>query len=1024
MPPQNMSTLLRDDASSVLYRKARNYSSKAATFTAPAGINKTRQITGLDGPSASAAFMPSFPQPEDADDEDQDDVAINVEEVNNQDGDAADDTTPKGTKERTGDKSNFLLKPHSIRNSRSSGRSLTRAHDSKQDKQERATSFVTARTKPKAGKSRLSLSNAAASPPQSFQTAREPAQDPHLDPSQGEASSPGFVEGNASRSSNGDSPNLANGTNSTTALLPDEQTDKVQTLQEEDHNQSKPNSQSNTNARGLVRFNLDNKADGDDGRTMTKISKTISKSDRRMSWRRLRQGQVHPGEIVKAEKMLVRVDSTMHELPPDYDENGSQKIEARTVDKWREYVVVCRESTSQDADFALQMYKTRVIPAKEQTHVRGKSSHEISLAHRTTKINMYSSLDKTLILWTPWKGGIRMYILHARSAASAVEWYTFLRQTLGWTRSTHLQINVPDLSVSLQLEKPFSDLERSMSDALSAKSEKAAMKTMEAEKAAASSIIQNALKALEDNPEWSNVLEKWLEKEKIGLAWKRYDRLEWVHGANEQRMYGTLAMQKTHELELRPKDHYPTEARKAKEVMREPAPVEGFLVRLTSQKGNVRRLGKMYYKRLYFTTHNQYFCYCRPARAQPPPPPSLPEKADDKIPSASELVDNSPLIFAVNPFPEHNGQIDWLKHNASVKAQHDEAAHKESERKVNSLLQAEGYVNLLHVSRVQNATRGNSVADPHISEGSDVDFHQEVLDTPRDDGKVSTFDDDRTFELVMKNKLVIRLQAYDEQTKREWIHRLRKLVHYWKLRLADDMELLKFVRAQNLDRLGIDEEMEASLGQFGSKWEVSRSIASPKLFHMCGISCCRAITLAGTLYHKPKRRSTFLRSGVILCHGKLLVFHGTVRKRTGEEVRHIQHDRHSALDLKNCYVYSGLLTEGDMLYENRTFDSNHPGHHALPRVWVQDGWTSIDEDVMTTFVIWQPRNKSWLRASPDDAGPGKMRQRLRHVSRLGVPGRSIVFRARSRAERDHWVMSIGMEIDRLSNAGEDIRVVD
>ena len=539
----------------------------------------------------------------------------------------------------------------------------------------------------------------------------------------------------------------------------------------------------------------------------------------------------------------------------------------------------------------------------------------------------------------------------------------------------------------------------------------------------ASSFIQDSLRALEDNPEWSNVLEKWLAKEKIGLAWKRYDRLEWVHGANEQRMYGTLAMQRTHDLELRPKDHYPTAARKKKEVMTEPAPVEGFLIRLTSQKGNVRRLGKMYYKRLYFTTHNQYLCYCRPARALPPPPPRMPSRDDSKVPSASEIVDNSPLIFAVNPFPQHDGNIEWLRHNASVKAQHDEEAYKESERKTNSMLQAEGYINHLHVSRVQNATRGNSVADEQVDEGSDVDFHEEVQDTPRDDGKVDSFDDQRTFELVMKNKLVVRLQAYDEDTKREWIHRLRRLVHYWKLRLGDDMELFKAIRAQNLERLGIDEEMEASLGQFGSKWEVTRSVASPQLFNMCGISCCRAITLAGTLYHKPKRRSTFLRSGVILCHGKLLIFHGTLRERTGKEVRHIQHNRHSVLDLKDCYVYSGLLTEGDLLYQNRTFDANHPGHHALPRVFLEDGWTSIDEDVMTTFVVWQPRNKSWFRANEDAAAAGRTRHRLRHVSRLGVPGRSIVFKTRSRAGRDHWVQNIKMEIDRSSGMSEEIRVV-
>ena len=77
---------------------------------------------------------------------------------------------------------------------------------------------------------------------------------------------------------------------------------------------------------------------------------------------------------------------------------------------------------------------------------------------------------------------------------------------------------------------------------------------------------------------------------------------------------------------------------------------------------------------------------------------------------------------------------------------------------------------------------------------------------------------------------------------------------------------------------------------------------------------------------------------------------------------------------------------------------------------------------MTCFVIWQPQNKSFFKAS-EKKDSGKTRQTLRYVSRLGVPGRTIVFKARSRAERDHWVMSIGMEIERAQGV-EDIRVVD
>ncbi len=718
----------------------------------------------------------------------------------------------------------------------------------------RTSSFVTAPTRPLgAFKSVPSLSPVKSPPAASFvtakenQTPRKPLQNvTHIETTEPTKSfdstqlqpgsspeTPGSVM--FPRSSNGDTANQANSPSSTDALIPHENPGSSSGAGREPGQQA--------TAGGMVRFNLADQVERKDTQP-TFDAKSLGSQ---RSWKRLRKDESRPGEIVKMEKMLVRVDSTMQELPPDYDENDSLKTSARTVEKWREFVVVCRESTTDDAEFSIQLYKTRVIPSKEETRVQKHSTHEIPLARKTTRVNLYSSLDKTVVIWVPWKAGTMMYILRTHSAASAVEWYTFIRRSLGEQRVRSLQVNVPDLSVTLQLDNPFGELEASANAARANNTDEAAMnRTMEAEKAVASTIIQQSLKMLENNPEWSSVLEAWLRKEKVGLAWKRYDRLEWVHGANEQKMYGTLAMQRTHELELRPKDHYLTSVKpKGEEAMDEPAPVEGFLIRLTSLKGNIRRLGKMYFKRLYFTTHNHFLCYCRPAKALPPPPPKIPLSGNAKVPSASEIVQNTPLIYAVNPYPSKDGEIEWLHQgNPASKRRHDEDAYKEAERHTNTMLQAEGYINLSHVVRVQNAQRGNSVADERVGQGEDVDFHEEVEDTGRDDGKTDHFDDNRTFELVMKNELVIRLQAYNEATKKEWIHRLRKLVRYWKARLAADVDLYKTVRGQNLKQLDVDEESEAYIGQFGSKWEVTRSVASPKLFNMCGLSCCRAITVS------------------------------------------------------------------------------------------------------------------------------------------------------------------------------------
>ena len=838
------------------YINSSSYSSRAATFSAGTDTSHQRQCTGLDGPLATAIHGQSFPQPDDVDVVDEDETLARgaVQE----DGTEEVAEHEELTKRPGSPKAQIKLRPKFKQRLGSIGSGTT--HD--------ASSYVTAPTKPrKTFKRRLASPDTFHGPkPASFVTARDhkeppptirpvgedpvklpytPSQSPQPSPinpnsslpSEATASTTSLIKAGDRLGQKTPSPDIPARNSSSRPLLED-----AEVSLEPSPDEARLGRLKQVNS-GLVRFNLPNKTFSTEDRLRT----LLADGSRHKSWKQIRRHSPQSGEIVKMEKMLVRVDATISNMEDSYDENDSQKIDARTVEAWREFIVVCRRSAGEKADYSIQMYKSRVIPAVEQPRVKKHATHEIPLARVTTHVNLYSSLDKTLVLWVPWKMGKRIYILRTRSAASAMEWYTFIRNTLGLARSSSLEVHVPDLSITLQLEDPFSELEASRKAIRTDEVDDATLlRIMEAERAIAGVIIQRCMERLKNSAEWADVLEAWLKNERMGLAWKRYDRLEWVHGANEQRMYGTIAMQKSHDLTLLPKHHYPTHSKiKDHEPLEEPAPVEGFLIRLTSQRGRMQRFGKMYFKRLYFTTHNQFLCYCRPAEATPPPPPKMPLSKHTKMPSASQIVEKTPLIFAVNPYPAKEGEVEWIKTgNYVTKRRHDEEAYKEAERTVNSMLQAEGYINLSHVIRIQNARRGNSPADPNVAQGPDVDFHQDVSDTRRDDGKTGQFDNKRTFELVLKNGLMIRLQAYDEVTKNEWVTRLGNLVRYWKLRIADHMNVFKQVRNANLRSLEINEEMESYIGQFGEKWEVTRSVASPELFNMCGISCCRAITVS------------------------------------------------------------------------------------------------------------------------------------------------------------------------------------
>ena len=766
-----------------------------------------------------------------------------------------------------------------------------------------------------------------------------------------------------------------------------------------------------------------------------RVGKRADSARRKVGQRIARRQTLQEGTVVKMEKMLVRVDTTMQQVPDDFDENESMKLNTKAMEKWKEFMVVARRSRKSDEDdFRLQFYKTRVIPEIEDESSKKKPTREIRLVRKTTHVNMFSSLDKSVVIWHPYRKGTRLIVMKCESTAHSVEWYTFLRDALGWKRPDKLQVFVPDLDVQLQIEKPFENIEVAAMDAED--EETALTKAAEAEQAVAGRIISQCIDMLKGNPEWNDVTKQWATSHKPGLAWKRYDRIEWIHGVNEQKMYGSMAMQHSYELELRPKMHYPQHipGRKGKDH-EEPAPIEGFLIRMTSQKGVHKRMGKTFFKRLYFSTYDHLLTFNRPAQATPPHSPRLQTIGGSNIPSTRDIVEKTPMMYEIDPYPmegSNDMQIKWLKSGMEEQASRgDREAYEEARRSHANLSASDGYINMTRIRTVRKMQWGTDNADETLDSGSDADFHESVRDTPLPDGSTGQIDDSRMLELILDNGLVVRLQAYDKRTRDEWTRRLKQLVKYWKLRKTADMNIFKQVRATNLATLKIDEDVEAELGQFGHKWEVTRSTASPQLYNVCSIAKCRTISLSGMLYRKARRRGTFQRCGVVLAGGKMLIYQSTLRKQSGAQVPHIHQEKQQVIDLKGCYVYSGLIVDDDLLYQNRTFDANHIGTMAsLPRVWTEDGWTSTDVDVMCCFVIWMNTRKGWFRTAGNTlfdggkdsdvggdteakAGPGKRRAKLKRVRQLGVPGRGMVFKCRSRAERDLWVMNLSIEIERL-----------
>lgn len=116
-----------------------------------------------------------------------------------------------------------------------------------------------------------------------------------------------------------------------------------------------------------------------------------------------------------------------------------------------------------------------------------------------------------------------------------------------------------------------------------------------------------------------------------------------------------------------------------------------------------------------------------------------------------------------------------------------------------------------------------------------------------EEGAASEFDDERMFELVLDNDLVVRLQSYNLEARREWMRRLRDLIKYWKLRLQEDIKSLKEMRTQNIEMIKIDGGNESRFGDWIRPYQLVEAVSAPGMYHFCRLSSCRAISVSSNL---------------------------------------------------------------------------------------------------------------------------------------------------------------------------------
>lgn len=712
-----------------------------------------------------------------------------------------------------------------------------------------------------------------------------------------------------------------------------------------------------------------------------------------------------PGEVIAIEKMLVMLKGTKaNYVSPSFNEN--EPIDTIVLERWKEYIVVVRITGNHTRPIALQFYENRNVEKFQTKATRKKryDKHDTVLT-MDTHVKFYSTLDKSIALWRGSEAGTLIYILRPRSHELALRWLSLFLRVLGNKKAPHLPIGIPHLGYVMDVTLPIRMIQQEQQKFNQDRHNRLfTYNELRSNSARASPAMKYlfaiSIRLLNSVGFKRQEIVKFVGENKMGLAWRRYDRLEWMNEGKEESMFYSWVMTEAFNLEIRIKQNYSLSVNFGQDVVeKEPIPIEGYLVRLTTWSGTWKKypghLHKLFSKPLYFHTHDHFLFYTSLKHAVP----THWAFQESKDPND---VGSSQMFYEVAPFKtDEHGDIIWLKNCSKTEAEnHDLTAASENKRRVNMLVDSGGFIDLCNIKTINKAKQVPTYLRT-MEHGKSIVVSEQVI------------------EITMDTGISIYLQAFDESMCNIWIERLEELVKYWKIRVLEDVKILKKVRRLNLMKLQLspDSGVDSQLASTGSKWETTSldSIADERVFS----SFTRTIKMRGLLFQKPKRLSAFTQYHVVLANGHLMLYSlpiGCVNNRKSH-----------AVDLTNSsvYLYSGPITEFDLLKNrDRTFDSQNPGQHLVPRFY-SDGWKSSEPEGQRSFALWFGRKKP-LRSKAKQ----RFRKHRRHksginilgtdnikfVNRLGVTGVPMVFMARSRQERDLWVLAINAEIERLAES--------
>ncbi|AGO13966.1 AaceriAGR105Cp [[Ashbya] aceris (nom. inval.)] len=765
------------------------------------------------------------------------------------------------------------------------------------------------------------------------------------------------------------------------------------------------------------------------------------------------------GEILMMEKMLVLVKSAVSVTHPPTTFSDVEPIDTRVYGRWKELVVLARATGDPDAPIFMQFLDRSGLPKIEKCSHSTKSM-DFSLTE-SCSVGYYNCLDRTIYILKPdeklesdLKEGtisakchrykpLKIYILKCSTLWSSGKWLSFLRESIGLQIiPDSIDIHLPQTKMTLTVALPPQALKEMKEQAHAEEAELKVLELKNGYKVITYPILRYmgiVIRNILMEAGYTDIVRNW-EKENslMGFSWKRYDMLEWVLGDQIDALYGSFIANASQVLEYRPLTAYPrTVELEGGSCLIEPPPIEGFLA-LCSHKyrdGVNGSFNRRFIKLKYMFTCNGVLFYTRGTKAMPPLPAFNAPTVYGAQPSPllEDVVGYIPDIYEHNPYPLDQYQhIRWLTDDLTPEEfqEFDEFALKSAARKVAHILKAEGAIDLTQIE---------SISTLDIEEACRITKSIRIWNGVNNlFWKTQSSVDDTSKSLIvvnMKNGSKMQLLAPSISMAKEWIKRLTLLSEYWTERLHKDQEVMWTTKMANLKMLRIQEQNEFHILGNTPRWVNERGYASDAIYNVSSYTVLRPLIHQGILYQKPRKHSVFKKCFLTLVPGFIVLYECFKRSMMGYSYKTVAYHHYMTVPLEDCYIYSGNITSQDLLKREREFNSGNPGNRSLPRVY-QDGWKSLEDEPYRCFTLWfgnkavsdytavgkhtdsdevqnnipesgmhtQPLTASGNFENQNDQNAGK---------RYRVSGKSMVFMARSRQDRDVWIYKIHCELERI-----------